>query len=104
MSLFCELKAKWWLWGCLSIPPFAFYWLRPREIKGNTWSHWSYLRDYLHHTAYTINHDIWSFFLETLLWSVVVSLLCGLVAHYCVIVVWRAWKRRVAMGKCKKRQ
>ena len=89
-----ELKINWWLWMTLSIPPALYSWLKPHDVKGWTISDWGYLTQYLRQTGYTVTHDFWNFFVETLLWNILPALLLGWVAQYLIILVWEAWRTK----------
>ncbi len=76
----------------LSIPLIVHSWARPREVKGWVISDWGYLMDYLHKTGFTVTHDIWNFFIETLLWSAVPALLVGWLLQYIIVIAWETWR------------
>jgi hypothetical protein len=94
MNVHRKLKINWWLWACFSIPPIIYSWLKPHEVKGNTQSDWGYLTSYLQQSDYVINHDIWHFFIETLIWSAGPALLLGWIAQYFIILTWNISQQR----------
>lgn len=94
MNIHRKLKINWWLWMILSLPPIAYSWLRPRDVKGWVISDWGYLIHHLQQTGYTVTHDIWNFFAETLFWSAVPALLVGWIAQYLIMLAWEAWGAR----------
>jgi hypothetical protein len=94
MNIHRKLKINWWLWMILSLPSIVYSWLRPRDVKGWMISDWGYLIHYLQQTGYTVTHDIWNFFAETLFWSAVPALLLGWIAQYLIMLAWEAWRAR----------
>lgn len=92
-------KINWWLWMALSIPPIIYSWVTPRDVKGWMISDWGYLMHCLHRTGYTVTHDIWSFFVETSIWSVLPPLVVGCIAQYLVVLAWEAWRDRRRRAK-----
>ena len=94
MDIHRKLKINWWLWMALSIPPIVYSWARTRDVKGWMVSDWGYLMSYLHQTGYSVTHDIWSLFVETLIWSAVPALLIGWTAQYLIMLAWQAWRER----------
>jgi len=78
----------------LSIPSIVYSWARTRDVKGWMVSDWGYLMSYLHQTDYRVTDDIWSFFVETLIWSVVPALLIGWIAQYLIMLAWETWRER----------
>jgi|GEM_PF-2682196 len=99
MNLHFKLKINYWLWMALSIPPILYCWVRIRDVKGWMISDWGYLIFYLERTGYRVTHDIWSFFVETLVWSVVPPLLFGWIAQYLIVLAWTAWHERGCIKK-----
>jgi hypothetical protein len=88
MNFRCKLKINWWLWASISIPFFFLNWMRQRDIKGETMSDWTYLISYLKKMNFKPNHDILSFFAESMCWNVGVPLVIGWVVQYVLVLAW----------------
>jgi hypothetical protein len=95
MKICRKLKTNWWLWMSFSIPPIVYSWVRLRDVKGAMISYWGYLSDYLHRTGYNVTQEIWSIFVETLIWSALPPLLIGWIAQYLIMLVREEWRDRV---------
>jgi hypothetical protein len=89
-----KLKINWLLWGCISIPIFVVSWLQPHDVKGTAYSDIGYLVSWLKQTNWQVNHGIWNFFLETMLWSAGPALLVGWLIQYFIVWVWDVWRER----------
>jgi hypothetical protein len=90
------LKINWWLWGSITLPISILKWLRPHDVKGATYSDWTYLTSYLRQTHLHVNHDIWSFFVESMLWNVGPALLAGWLLQYFIVLAWERWHEKSA--------
>lgn len=94
LNLRRQLKINWLVLSCISLPIIATNWFWPGDVKGATYSDFTFLLWLFKRGDYHLTKDVREFFSECMVWNVGPPLLAGWILQYLVVLAWEAWRNR----------